>query len=440
MKSNREILIAYVLFSFFNSSASSVPLEVRVQHYINFASQGVSVQSGKSSRSERAIALIKIALGRMDGPLFLPDEEAVLYLIRNEYLNPRIKDRYTGATLLHFAAFYGAYDLVRYLLHEAHVCIGVDHEGKTPLHWAANPYHKIPCKKVIKLLVEVRKDLIHARDFSHKTPLFYMSDYSEAADFLLGKGININAQDDRGRTAIFTFKNEESTKYLCSHGADVNQPDYNRLTALGAYLTDYSSFYDLAKKNPSLFFEKVKELEKGIKLLVQYGCYVPRMYHPAYKMEPLEFENLQKEKMNRMVGLLPAFGVTLQNMEEYLRWVKVRLDLSRRSTTLQGVSPVLVFDQYVSVLPFFEARYNEMNEIFQKEKELGIRSEEESSDSDTEFGEFLSRLSFSKQISSELHLMACDLIRNKEEYVAARALPDSERGEVGKKIIEKIFS
>jgi len=434
----KKILALYVSVYFFCSSASDLPIEIRLENYLTIVDQKCGVRASNSSK--RGIFLIKVALGMLRGEDFCPDEEAVLYLLRRGYLNPYIKDPHTGATLLHFAAFYGACDVMRYLLRELHISIEVDDEGKTPLHWACNPYHKTPSKKVIKLLVEAKKDLIHIRDFTHKTPLFYLSSYSEAADFLLDLGANINAQDEYGRTVLFRFKNEESTRYLCLHGADVNQADHNRLTALGAYLTDYSSRRDLAKNNPGLFVKDVNEIEKGLKVLLQYGCYIPRMYHPGYRMSPLKSDYLQKEKMKKLRVLLGVFGHAIETMEEALNLVKVRLELSLRSGTIRSLSPLVFFDRYVSALSFFETRYSEMNEILEKEKELGIRSEEGSLDSVSEFGEFLSRLSFSKQISPELSLMACDLISNKEEYVAARVLPDSERAEMGKKILEKIFS
>ena len=437
MNGKQKVLVVYVFLHFFCNYPSDAVLENRIQGYIDLVSQGVGIQPGKNSSCARAVALIKITLGRMEGSSFLPDEEAVLYLLKKSYLNPNIKDPHTGATFLHFAAFYGACNVMRFLLHKARVRIDVDGEGKNPLHWACNPYHKVPRKEVVELLVKAKKDLIHARDLTHKTPFFYLPSHSEVADFLLGVGININEQDELGNTTLFRFKDEESMRYLCSHGAHVNHQNHQMVTVLGICLTDYSSRCDLVKNNPKIL--GVNELRRGIKTLLKYGCYVPRMHHPAYRMAPLESNFQQNEKMKRVKVLEHSFGDILQDMEKELDWIKMRAVMSKKSKTMQGVSPILVFDRCVSALPFFETRFKEMNEIFEKEKEAGYSSDESPLGDIAAFEKFLCRLSFSKNISPELFFIACELVFNKKEYVEARLLPEEKRSEMGKKIVEKIF-
>ena len=438
-KGKKKFLIIYAFLYFLNSAASDVSIEARVQGYVNLVAQGVGLRPGENSGCAQSIALIRIALGRMQGSDFSPDEETVLYLLKNNYLDPQMKEPGTRATLLHLAAFYGACKVMLFLLYEACVCIDVDHEGKSPLHWACNPYDRAPRKEVLELLVSVKKDLIYERDVFYKTPFFYLQFYSEAADYLLEVGANINVQDEGGRSPLFNFKNEENTRYLCSRGANVNQPGNHELTAMGTYLTDYCSRYDLAKNNPQgLFVAQAHELRKGIKVLIQYGCYVHRMYHPAYKMAPLKSEHLQNEKMKKVRILGSTFGRIFRDIEESLEWIKVRLELSRKSS-MEGVSPVVVFDRYVSALPFFEARHREMNEILDKEGAAKSVPVVKPVDTDVKFAYFLSRLSFSKQISPEFYRMACDLMHNKAEYTAARSFSDEQHGEIGKRILEKIF-
>ncbi len=435
MKGKQKVLIVYVLFlPFFCSDASDRALEARIQGYVNLVSQGVGLRLGEYSRSAVSIALVKLALGRKEGADFLPDEEAVLHWLKKREIAPTLKDPDTKGTLLHFAAFYGAGRVMHFLLYKARVPITVDKEGKSPLHWACDPYNKMPRKEVVELLVRVKKSLIHGCDSAQKTPLFYLSSYSEVADYLLEKGANINAQDDYGWTPLFMCKDEESTRYLCSHGADVNQQDDRKLPILGAYLTEYVSRLDVAKKKPECLSKEVNGLQEGIKVLLQYGCYVHLRYHPAYKMKSLDSDHLEKERMKRIKVLQTSFGDILRPMEEALEWVKVRSALSEETKTIQGVSPVLFFDRYVSLLPFFKARYKEMEEILEKEKGP------ESCGSVFTFEEFLSRLSFSKHISPALAYVSCDLMCNKEKYEAARFLPEEQRSEMGKKIMEKVFS
>jgi hypothetical protein len=462
MNGMQKFLTLYVFLYFFQSGAADSSIEARLQGYVTLVSEGVGVRRGENSPLETTIALIKLALGRMEGAVFLPDEELILYLLAKNNLNPRLKDPSTEATLLHFAAFYSAYDVMHYLLYKMQVCSEVDREGKTPLHWACNPFDKIPRKEVLELLVQKRRDLINIRDFSGKTALFYLPLYSEAADFLLRWGANINTEDAYGRTVLFERKNEEATRYLCTHGVRVNHRDNNQLTALGGYLTEYSSLADRAKAEsvnveaalrPSnlSFRREVHEIRKVIRVLLEHGCYVSPVYHPAYKIKPhvpckIKDNELKKERIKRLKVLEKTFGDILKNIEECLKWVKVRSKLSHEKASLPSVDPVIFFDRYSCLLPFFEARLKEMNEILKQEGGGKPLSAGEPFTQDVKFGYFLSRLSFSedispdsKRISPELYSMAGDLMRNKEEYAKARFLSDTERGEIGKKILEKIF-
>ena len=431
---NRNWFLFCIFFYLFSSYASELPVESRLQNYLDVVDKVCGVRSTNSSK--QAVVLLKTALGIVRGEDFSPDEEAVLYLLRNNYLKPLCRDPHTGGTCLHFAALYGADTVMRYLLDEIHVPIELDREGKTPLHWAASPYHKTPRKDVIELLLNAQKDLLHARDFYGKTALFYLSSFFEVGDFLLELGLNINGTDTYGRTVLFAVKNEEDTRYLCSRGIDVNEVDERRLTALGAYLTTYSSRCDATKKEQS-HHAKIDDLKKGIKTIVHYGAVVPRRYHPACEMSLGELDSLEKERARRIRVLQSALGDSLRHMEETLEWTKTRLALSKQNKKIETVSPLLVVDTYSSALPFFRARYLEMKEITARERKVNA-SKEDILD-DVEFGNFLSRLSFSKQISSTLHCMACDLVYNHEEYETAHCLPEEEQIAMGKRILRQLF-
>jgi|GEM_PF-5744526 len=432
----QTILISYLLFNFIVIHSSTLPIESRMQVYLKHVFEGAGMRSGDNSPSARSIALVKVALGATEGGEFFPDEEVVLYLLEKQYLNPTIKDSYTGGTLLHFAAFYGACDVVRYLL-EKNTPIDIDSKGETPLHWAMKSYNKVSRKKVIELLVRAKKDLVHARDFEDKTPLFYVSSFDEGGEQLLHLGANINAQDMRGRSLLFSFKNKEEIRQLCAHGIDVNLRDENRLTALGSYLTVYSSGVDLLE-NENCSIESVNEVQKGIEQILYYGCYVPRMYHPAYKLRPLKSDYFQKERDKKMGAITLSFESILDSVEEVLILFKKRLALSQKSSSLKKISPEMIFDKYVAMLPFFESRYKEMKEI--EKQETDSPRVESSFNDRIKFENFLSQFSPSKKISPEMIFMACDLIKNKKMYEGIKLLPEENRSAMGEDILRKVCS
>ncbi len=432
---NKEKFFFCVFFIFFSSYGSELPIEFRLQNYLGLINQMCGADS--TNYSKQATILLKAALGIMKGDDFSPDEEVVLYLLRNSYLNPLFKDPHTGGTCLHFAAFYGASEVMRYLLHEAHIPIELDREGKTPLHWAIAPYHKTPRRDVIEMLLEAKKDLVKTRDLYGKTPLFYLTSFSEMGDFLLSLGIDINERDSYGRTTLFIVKNQEDTRYLCSRGIDVNKADERKLTALGAYLTTYSSRCNVVKREQN-HHAKIDDLKNGIRTLVYYGAHIPCVYHPASETTfSYELDSLKEEKIRRIRVLQTVFGNILRHMEETLELTRTRLALCKKNKKMETVSPLLVVDTYCSALPFFKKRYREMKEIIAREKK--IKGSKEDIPDDSEFGDFLSRLSFSKQISSTLHYMACDLVYNHEEYAVAQGLPENERIEMGKSILRRLF-
>jgi hypothetical protein len=427
----RTILISYLLFNFIEIHSSSLPVQDRIQVYLNNVCAGKGMVPGDDSPSARSIALVKVALGIKEGGEFFPDEEAVLYLLKKQYLNPTIQDSCTGGTLLHFAAFYGACQVIQYLL-EKNIPIEVDLEGQTPLHWAMESYNKVSRKEVIELLVSAKKDLVHARDFRHKTPLFNVSCFSEGGEKLLRLGADINAQDISGKSLLFSFKKKEEIKELCAHGIDVNLRDKSQLTALGGYLTLYSSAIDLIKD------ETINEIQKSIEQILYYGGYVPRMYHPAYKLGPLKSDYFQKERDKKMQAITLSFESILGSVEEVLVLLKKRLALSQKSSSLKKVSSLMVFDKYVAMLPFFESRYKEMKEI--EKKETDLCSKEFSFNDRIKFKNFLSQFYSSKTISPEMVFMACDLIKNKHMYEGIKLLPEENRSAMGEVILSKLCS
>lgn len=444
MNGKQWILIVYVFFSFFQMCASSLSLEYRVQSYVNLVSLEEELQSGKEVLLARSFALVKMALGVKRGEDFLPDEEVVLYWLRNSYLNPYVNDPYTGASLLHFAAYYGACEVMRFLLEESRLRPdGLDKEGKTALHWAVNPYYGAPRPEVLTLLIQAKKSLVHVRDFSRKTPFLHLSSYSEGGDVLLEAGAEINVSDCNGRNALFNFKTEEDTRYLCSRGINVNCPDSKKLTALVVYFLQYSSQCERRRKN-QIYFDgpSVEEIEKGIQVLLQYGAYISRVHHPAYRLEipPSSSSLIDEYRVKKARFLSKALGLFLRQIEEGLEWGQARSALVSKKSSMKGISPLVIFEQYAALIPFFDARHKESREIMENEKRVGILEEKEEIDTPRAFDAFLCRLSFSKYISPQLFALCYDAVCNKEKYSAPHLLSEEEKIEKGKALIKLLFS
>jgi hypothetical protein len=426
-------LIVYVFFNFLFMHCSSLPLEKRVEAYLSLVFSGEDIPFNKEASLARSIALVKVALGLKEGEDFCPDEEAVLYWLRNSYLNPHSVDPHTGATLLHFAAYYSACEVLRFLLCEAGVSAeSVDKEGQTALHWAVSPYCGIPQQDVVELLLQAKKNLVHARNYSQRTPFLCVSSYSDVSDLLVSAGAQVNATDNKERTALFNFKSAKETRYLCSRGVSVNHPDSQRLTALGSYLAHYSLRWETLKNHRYSDEPTLAEMEAGIQVLIQYGGYIPRLYHPAYRLKVPS----GSEKRYKQYVLEKVLRRFLMNLEEGIEWIKTRAALTARDKKMKGVDPLEIFEKYVSLIPFFCARYQEAQEIMGKEKEIGFISKEEDISTPAAFHKFLCRLSFSRYISPQLLAIAYDAVGNQEKYSTASSLSDEEKSEKGKALLQ----
>lgn len=65
--------------------------------------------------------------------------------------------------------------------------------------------------------------------------------HSQVYEFLLDHGVNLNAQNDRGETALMRAAGREqleTVKFLLKHGARVNLKDSNGSTALNYASSD----------------------------------------------------------------------------------------------------------------------------------------------------------------------------------------------------------
>lgn len=137
-----------------------------------------------------------------------------------------------GSTPLMMASRSGNMDLMRYLLEELHSDINHrDQSGRSPLYCAVLDNHP----NMVRYYLEHGAD-VHARDCEKKTTLmlcFGMSfapadDAVTLAKILIQHGINIDAQDKMGRTALFYAidkGNDKGMEFLLNCGASINIRD-----------------------------------------------------------------------------------------------------------------------------------------------------------------------------------------------------------------------
>jgi ankyrin repeat protein len=125
-----------------------------------------------------------------------------------------------GTTPLHWAAYGGHLDVVKFLVEEVKMGPGEPNNLLvTPVHWAAVMGHR----DVVDYLVS-NGAAIDARDNAGRSPLFAAasSGQLDVVDYLLQNGADVNAADARGRTPLneaMMRGQAEVVKMLIDHGA-----------------------------------------------------------------------------------------------------------------------------------------------------------------------------------------------------------------------------
>jgi hemoglobin len=140
---------------------------------------------------------------------------------RQPSLAPR---RFSGSTLLHFAAGAGCYEVVALLLR-----LGVDPNtpdrgGHTPLYSVANECASPTGPEVLRALVRAGADVNACGGVTRATPLHMAArrGYVAIADALLDCGAAIDARDSRGDTALqraINCRRHQVSQLLVERGA-----------------------------------------------------------------------------------------------------------------------------------------------------------------------------------------------------------------------------
>ena len=137
-------------------------------------------------------------------------------------------------TPLHYAALWGLYPLVEFLVteHPQNVHSRDSFDNATPLHLAARMGHA----KVSRFLLERDAD-VTAQDGNGWTPLHQASQCgnAEIASMLIERGADVTAQDENRSTPLHQasqYGNAETASMLIERGADVTAQDKNGWTPL----------------------------------------------------------------------------------------------------------------------------------------------------------------------------------------------------------------
>ena len=137
-----------------------------------------------------------------------------------------------GRTPLHWAAFFQLHEVLALL-----IAMGADvniknNDGMSPLHWAAGGGGR----EVAELLVAKGAD-VNARMSNGRTPLHGAASagHKDLAEFLLSKGADVNSQGDNGWTPLHGAacgERKEVVELLIAKGADIHARDNSGMTAL----------------------------------------------------------------------------------------------------------------------------------------------------------------------------------------------------------------
>lgn len=199
--------------------------------------------------------------------------------ILSEGLDVNVKEEKTGWTALHYAVYYGYYKTAKYLLENGANVNLKNRKGETPLHLAVKKGNV----RMVKLLLEYGAEM-DIKDAYGKMAIDYakderieellsedLSDEDIAINKLFSavkscnvnktkkvlKDLNLNIQNNEGKTPIFYAVEKCDTKFLkflINKGANVNAEDDNGLTPL---------YYAIMKK----------DLNK-VKVLVESGAVI----------------------------------------------------------------------------------------------------------------------------------------------------------------------
>jgi ankyrin repeat protein len=147
-----------------------------------------------------------------------------------------------GATPLHVACWFQGYpSFVRLLVDEGADVNSVREKGWTPLLDASSSPGKT---KIVKFLIEHGARLSDKRfDGQSALHLAVFMDDLQTAKLLIDEKIDVNAQDNTGRTPIYYVKNQDMAEILIQKGARINMLDKKGLSPY-RYIKEWEEEHD----------------------------------------------------------------------------------------------------------------------------------------------------------------------------------------------------
>lgn len=120
----------------------------------------------------------------------------------DEGANPNMRDRQSGWTALHHAAYGGQPEVARLLLDAGAKTELKDNQGFTPLHWAVYESMLLPGSVETAKLLIARGANVNSRDKEGSTPLFWavFQGNKELVMLLLQKGADVKLTGKEGLT------------------------------------------------------------------------------------------------------------------------------------------------------------------------------------------------------------------------------------------------
>jgi len=189
-----------------------------------------------------------------------------------------------GRTLLHQACYGGQFKLAEYLINKGAVVNRKDKNDYNIIHFIihsmAHPKNKYEFSKKI---LKTNPSLAKARNNTGLEPLAWAgNDIESTIDLLLNCGVNVNAQDYNGFSALHhwtMYWKDDLSQYLIDKGANVNLKDnFNRTPLHLAAITGREDKMLLLLKNKA-----------DINLTDKFG-YTPLDYTKKYNHAGLEKE------------------------------------------------------------------------------------------------------------------------------------------------------
>lgn len=162
--------------------------------------------------------------------LFSAVRNGDLSVLKNHQFDFNHKDD-NNYNLLHCAARYGQFKIVKYLIKNGTNQLELDNDGLTALHYAAHG----GSSDIVKYLIKQKQIAIDVENNKYLTPLLVAAKqgHLDVIKILYSKGANISQRYDDGRNALHFAVQNKSTKcvqYLLKKGLHVNSVDHNGFT------------------------------------------------------------------------------------------------------------------------------------------------------------------------------------------------------------------